>query len=113
MAANGWLLKNAAGEAYRYQWDPAPFGATLTPLPTSGIVDFTHPQAYAYWRDRHDELFDSGIDVIKTDFGEQVPADAVAYNGDSGRRLLFSEATRSGLPPMRAMVLACPDDPAA
>jgi alpha-D-xyloside xylohydrolase len=87
MAANGWLLKNPHGEAYRYQWDPSPFGETLTPLPTSGIVDFTHPEAYAYWRDRHQDLFDSGIDVIKSDFGEQVPMDALACNGDSGRRL--------------------------
>ena len=27
------------------------------------------------------------MDVIKSDFGEQVPDDAVAHNGDRGRRL--------------------------
>ena len=32
-------------------------------------------------------LFDAGIDVIKSDFGEQIPDDAVAFNGDRGRRL--------------------------
>ena len=56
----------------------------LTPLPESGIVDFTHPAAYVWWRDAHARLFDDGVDVIKSDFGEQVPDDAVAHNGDSG-----------------------------
>jgi len=87
MAKKGWLLKDQTGAAYCYEWDRSPFGEVLTPLPTSGIVDFTHPDAYAYWRERHNELFDAGVDVIKSDFGEQVPPDAVAHNGDSGRRL--------------------------
>jgi len=59
----------------------------LTPLPESGIVDFTHPDAEAWFAASHEKLFDSGIDVMKTDFGEQVPDDAIAHNGDSGRRL--------------------------
>ena len=71
-----------------FSWDttPAtsPFGAVLTPLPDSGIVDFTHPEAYAWWRDAHQPLFEAGVDVIKSDFGEQVPEDAVAHNGDAG-----------------------------
>lgn len=87
MEQKGWLLKDQSGAAYRYEWDRSPFGAVLTPLPTSGMVDFTHPDAYAYWRDRHNDLFDAGVDVIKSDFGEQIPMDAIAYNGDSGRRL--------------------------
>ncbi len=87
LAAKGWLLKNRNGEAYRYQWDTSPFGKVLTPLPESGIVDFTHPDAEAWFAASHGKLFDSGIDVMKTDFGEQVPDDAIAHNGDSGRRL--------------------------
>ena len=88
MAVKGWLLKDArSGETLRYQWDPAPFGDALTPLPESGIVDFTHPDAYAYWRDQHEALFDDGVAVIKTDFGEQVPGHALAHNGDGGARL--------------------------
>ena len=65
----------------------SPFSGALTPLPPSGIVDFTHPDAYAWWRDAHEPLFKAGVDVIKSDFGEHVPDDAVAFNGDRGARL--------------------------
>lgn len=93
LAAKGWLLQTRAGTPYRYDWkepsdtDASAFGDILTPLPVSGIVDLTHPEAYAWWRDQHAELFAIGVDVIKADFGEQVPDDAVAWNGDSGARL--------------------------
>lgn len=88
LAARGWLLKEANSDSpYRYRWDPEPFGQVLTPLPESGLIDLTHPDAYAWWRDRHRDLFEAGVDVIKSDFGEQVPTDCVAANGDSGRRL--------------------------
>lgn len=113
-AARGWLLREATGNPYRYEWvskdaaEDSPFGAVLTPLPVSGIVDLTHPEAYAWWRDRHAELFAMGVDVLKADFGEQVPDDAFAHNGDSGRRLhnvyallyhrCVYEATQSGRP---------------
>jgi alpha-D-xyloside xylohydrolase len=87
----GWLLKKQDGSAYVFDWvkDPTddPFGKVLTPLPPSGILDFTHPDAAQFWADSHDKLFDDGVDVIKTDFGEQVEDDMVAHNGDSGRRL--------------------------
>lgn len=87
MAAKGWLLKDGQGEPYTYRFDPEPFGEVLTQLPDSGLVDFTHPDAYAWWRDKHADLFADGIDVIKPDFGEQVEAGAVAHNGDTGARL--------------------------
>ena len=84
----GWFLKRTdADETYLYSWDREPFGEVLTPLPDSGLVDFTHPDAYAYWRDRHKELFDIGVDMIKADFGEQVPDEVRAHNGDTGRTL--------------------------
>jgi alpha-D-xyloside xylohydrolase len=89
MASKGWLLKDKrTGEAYRYQWDMSAFAEVLTPLPESGIVDFTHPEAFDFWLESHKPLFDLGIDMIKADFGEQVEDDnMLAFNGDSGLRL--------------------------
>ncbi len=88
LASRGWLIKDRrSGEAYRYQWDLEPFGAVLTPLPESGLLDFTHPEAYAYWRDRHRELFEAGVDMIKADFGEQVDEHMVASDGSGGSEL--------------------------
>ncbi|WP_201153174.1 alpha-xylosidase [Rhodothalassium salexigens] len=88
MAAHGWLLTDGrTGLPYRYRFDPEPFGEVLTPLPDSGLVDFTHPDAYAYWRDRHAELFAAGVHMIKPDFGEQVEEPCVAYNGEGGHAL--------------------------
>jgi alpha-D-xyloside xylohydrolase len=51
----------------------------LSPLQPSGLIDLTHPDAYAWWRDGHARLFEQGVDVIKADFGEQVPADCIAH----------------------------------
>ncbi|MGH1370978.1 MAG: alpha-xylosidase [Cellvibrionaceae bacterium] len=88
MSKNGWLLKDRrSGETYRYQWDTSCFGEVLTPLPDSGIVDFTHPEAFEFWKESHKPLFDIGVDMIKADFGEQIEPDMVAYNGDEGDKL--------------------------
>jgi alpha-D-xyloside xylohydrolase len=88
LADKGWLIRDTrTGEAYRYAWDPEPFGAVLTQLPDSGLLDFTHPEAYAWWRDQHKTLFDLGIDMIKADFGEQIEEHMVASDGSSGDAL--------------------------
>jgi len=92
LAERGFFLRRKSdGAPCVFDWDadPAtsPFGNVLTPLSPSSIIDFTNPQAYAFWRDEHRALFEAGVDVIKSDFGEQVPDDCVAHNGDTGRRL--------------------------
>jgi alpha-D-xyloside xylohydrolase len=87
-ADRGWLLRDRrTGEPYRFQWDLEPFGAVLTPLPESGLLDFTHPEAYAWWRDQHRALFELGVDMIKADFGEQIEPEMLASNGASGDEL--------------------------
>jgi alpha-D-xyloside xylohydrolase len=83
----GYFLKDGSGATYIYRWDQEPFGALLTPLPDSGLIDFTNPAAAAWWQQRHQRLWDLGVDVIKTDFGEQIPEDCRASNGDRGSRL--------------------------
>jgi alpha-D-xyloside xylohydrolase len=88
LAARGWLIRDdRSGDAFRYQWDLEPFGPVLTPLPESGLLDFTHPEAYAWWRDRHRVLFEAGVDMIKADFGEQIGPHMVASDGSSGSEL--------------------------
>jgi alpha-D-xyloside xylohydrolase len=91
LASRNYLLTTTDGDPYVFGWDTtpetSPFSNAQTPLPESGIVDFTHPGAYVWWRDAHAPLFADGVDAIKSDFGEHVPDDAVAFNGDTGRRL--------------------------
>ena len=94
LAAKGWLLKNADGSAAVFEWErepgavkDSPILSVLTPLPASGILDFTVAEASRYWADRHNALFDDGVDAMKTDFGEQVGNDMIASNGDTGRHL--------------------------
>lgn len=88
LAAKGWLIKDKrTGEAYRYAWDMEPFGPVLTPLPQSGLLDFTHPEAYAFWQDKHKALFDVGVDMIKPDFGEQIEEHMIAHSGAQGDSL--------------------------
>jgi len=80
----GWFLKDQEGKTYRYEFDLSPFGKVLTPLPPSGLLDFTVPEAARWWYDQHRALHELGVDVFKVDFGEQTPEDAYASNGDSG-----------------------------
>lgn len=76
----GYLLRRADGSAYvadvwhGYQ-------------PPCGIVDFTNPEATAWYTSLLRPLLRQGCAVFKTDFAEGVPADAVAYNGMSGAEL--------------------------
>jgi alpha-D-xyloside xylohydrolase len=47
-------------------------------------VDFTNPEARAWFQDKLQALLDMGAAVFKTDFGEQAPLDAVYHDGRTG-----------------------------
>jgi alpha-D-xyloside xylohydrolase len=87
LANCGFLLKTEQGNPYIHNWLPEPICCMYPQLSPSGIIDFTNPDAYDWFRDQHKALFEIGVAVLKTDFGESVPEHVVAYNGDRGKRL--------------------------
>lgn len=62
-AEKGYLLKRKNGDVF--QWDLWQAGM--------GLVDFTNPDAVKWFVEKLNGLFDTGVDCIKTDFGERVP----------------------------------------
>ncbi|TDQ50774.1 TIM-barrel domain-containing protein [Actinorugispora endophytica] len=90
-AERGYFLRDASGGTYVADaWHGS--------HPAVGIVDFTDPEAAAWYTGRLRPLLEQGVAVFKTDFGEGVPADAVAANGMTGTdlhnvyTLLFNDA---------------------
>ncbi|MCJ7659559.1 MAG: hypothetical protein MUO67_10460, partial [Anaerolineales bacterium] len=87
LAEKRYLLQTKDGQPYIHRWLPDSNDSTYPHLPPSGIIDFTNPDAYRWYGEAHKPLFDIGVSVMKTDYGESIPEDVVAYNGDTGRRL--------------------------
>ncbi len=50
-----------------------------------GMIDFTNPSAAAWWQDKLRPLFETGVDFIKNDDGEDLPDEARSANGMDGR----------------------------
>ncbi len=72
-AERGYLLKRSSGDVYqRPKWQAG-----------MGYVDFTNPDAVAWYQDRLKALMDMGVDCFKTDFGEEIPTDVVYHDGSS------------------------------
>ncbi|MBN9605223.1 MAG: alpha-xylosidase [Actinomycetales bacterium] len=67
----GHLVRRADGSVW--QWDMWQAGMAL--------VDFTSPEATAWFQDHVRTLLRSGVDCVKTDFGERVPLDVVWHDG--------------------------------
>ena len=51
------------------------------------IIDLTNPMARAWFQDLHRPLLRQGVDVFKTDFGEDVPPDARFHDGRAGAEI--------------------------
>ncbi|KAK4501016.1 hypothetical protein PRZ48_006822 [Zasmidium cellare] len=69
-AEKGYLLKRKNGDIF--QWDLWQAGM--------GIVDFTNPEACTWFVECLKKLFDTGVDTIKTDFGERIPTQDVQWH---------------------------------
>ncbi|HEX2864226.1 MAG TPA: alpha-xylosidase, partial [Deinococcales bacterium] len=73
----GFLLRRTDGTVWQTdQWQPG-----------MGIVDFTNPAARDWFAGQVRRLARQGVDCIKTDFGERIPAEGVAWfdGADPGR----------------------------
>ncbi len=68
---NGYFIKNKDGSVFQADmWQPG-----------MAIVDFTNPEASAWYADKLKELCEVGIDSFKTDFGERIPTDVCYFDG--------------------------------
>ncbi|MES2867068.1 alpha-xylosidase [Microbacterium profundi] len=73
----GYLVKRADGSIW--QWDLWQAGM--------GLVDFTDPDAVAWYQSKLRGLIDQGVDCFKTDFGERIPTDVVWADGSDPARM--------------------------
>lgn len=76
-AGKGYLVREPGG-------GPAKFYATATSSSKVGCFDFTNPDFLAWYEPRVRRVLELGVGVVKTDFSEAVPEDAVYYDGSSG-----------------------------
>jgi alpha-D-xyloside xylohydrolase len=82
----GYFAKDPQGNPYPYQWVPSGLpGFPQTPV--SGLVDFTNTDAVQWWKQQHEPFLRAGVKCFKTDFGEEIPWDAVFADGRSGFEL--------------------------
>lgn len=95
-AERGFLIRNTRGEPYVHRLGNSPdFMGTC--------LDFTNPGAVAWWQEQISRLVAMGVDGFKTDFGEQVPEDALFFNGKTGRQMhnlfpyLYNQATYAAM----------------
>lgn len=65
----GYLVKKENGDV----WQTDLWQAGM------GLVDFTNPDAKAWYQGKLKALLDMGVDCFKTDFGERIPVKDIAY----------------------------------
>lgn len=72
-AQKGYLLKRTDGSVWQTDlWQPG-----------MAIVDFTNPAAAEWFAGHITRLLGTGVDAIKTDFGERIPTEGVVYHDGS------------------------------
>ncbi|MGW1467862.1 alpha-xylosidase [Streptomyces sp. NPDC002308] len=76
-AEKGYFVRTADGDVW--QWDKWQAGMAL--------VDFTNPEATAWFQSKLRVLLDQGVDGFKTDFGERIPTDVVWHDGSDPERM--------------------------
>ncbi|MBR2088725.1 MAG: alpha-xylosidase, partial [Oscillospiraceae bacterium] len=70
LAEKGYFLHNPDGSVFQCDmWQPG-----------MAIVDFTNPEAYRWFGEQIRKLAETGVDAVKTDFGERIPVDVVYHD---------------------------------
>ena len=74
----GYFLMRADGHGVKQvdNWQPG-----------QAIVDFTNPEAAAWFAGKVKALLETGIDCLKTDFGERIPIDVSYHDGSDPRAM--------------------------
>ncbi|GAA3638215.1 alpha-xylosidase [Kineosporia mesophila] len=73
----GYLLRKPGGGTYQTDlWQAG-----------MGLVDFTNPDAVAWYQGHLRRLLAEGVDCFKTDFGERVPTDVIYHDGADPERM--------------------------
>jgi alpha-D-xyloside xylohydrolase len=95
--AKGYFVKRPDGTPavidYGLSLAPRPDGVVREATPENSwnarvaIIDLTYGAACEWFKDLHRPLLRMGVDVFKTDFGEDIPGDAVFSNGETGRTM--------------------------
>ena len=78
----GYLVKDSEGgicEFIPIEGDEDGDGAIMA------AVDFTNPEAAEYVKGRIRKLMELGVGVMKTDFSEEIPENAVFFDGTTGK----------------------------
>jgi alpha-D-xyloside xylohydrolase len=75
--AAGYLVRRPDGDVW--QWDRWQAGMAL--------VDFTNPDACAWYAGKLRALLEMGVDAFKSDFGERIPLDVVWHDGSDPERM--------------------------
>jgi alpha-D-xyloside xylohydrolase len=68
LSVKGWLLKDVIDD-------------------TTGLLDLTHPDAYAFWRDKHESRFKEGLAAVATQLDAPELEKLESARGGNGRRL--------------------------
>ncbi|WP_311260263.1 alpha-xylosidase [Microbacterium sp. WCS2018Hpa-9] len=76
-ADQGYLVVRPDGSVW--QWDLWQAGM--------GLVDFTNPEATAWYQAKLRALIAQGVDCFKTDFGERIPTEVVWADGSDPERM--------------------------